>query len=413
MTIEELKKCKKIYLLGYGIEGQATHRFLKKFCPRVEVGIGDQKDDPLYLEKQRDYDLVIRSPGVSLQLVRTARGQSHTTATNIFFANAPFKTIGITGTKGKSTTATLVYELLQKDGFASCLAGNIGRAMLDLLTEEIEPGAAVVLELSSYQLEDVHYSPHISCVLNVYEELHNHSDFDSYRKAKYAIASHTTKKDFLIYNPKLPHLSELLKGTHAKKIPFAPAESSLSFSPMLNQDTVQALVTIAEVLRIQNSLVQKVLNAYHGLPHRLEKIGKYNGITFINDSAANHPQATLHALAAVENVATIFLGGQDREFNFTDVVRTLKEKNVRNIVLFPDTQQKILDLLSHTDNYNPIVCRTDSMEEAVRFVYEQTQPDSVCLMSPGAPSYSMYTGFPARAEAFINAIHTYAKKDPS
>ncbi len=407
MKLEELKTFKKIYLLGYGAEGKSTHEFLKKFHPDAEIGIGDKSIDADYVEKQKDYELIIKSPGVPIKLVKG----KHTTATNIFLANTKALTIGITGTKGKSTTANLLYQAIQAAKRDVFFVGNIGKPMLDLLVQEIDAEAVVILELSSYQLEDIQFSPHISCVLNVYEELHNHESFEAYRAAKYNIARYAGAKDYLVYNPHLPELEELLRHTQAKLIPLAENISSFSYPETLNEDTIRAVISISSLLSLSHEIVQDTILSYKNLPHRIETIGTYRGITFINDSAANHPQATLHALESIKNVKTILLGGQNRGFDFKELVVKLKKKGVENIALFPDTEKDIEALLLSMGDYHPNIIQTSSMEEAVSFAFAHTPQNSVCLLSPGAPSYTMFTNFPERAEAFINAIHSYEEEN--
>lgn len=409
MTIKELNQHKKVYILGYGIEGKSVHEFMKKFCPHVEIGIGDAKLDPNYLDKQLEYDLVIKSPGIRCDMVRG----TYTTPTNIFFANTPHITIGITGTKGKSTTSTLTNQLLQKAGKKSVVAGNIGMPMLDILTEGVDDDTYVVLELSSYQLEDIAHAPHISIILNIYEELHNHKTFVEYRRAKFMIAQSAHEDDMLVYNPELPELDELLLSTSAKKIPFIQDIGSYRYSRSLNGDTVKALLTLANILDFESDIVQKTLDSYIALPHRMQDVGTYAGIRFINDSAANHPMATVHALKNTENVRTIILGGQDRGFNFEEVATGLKDAGVETVILFPDTQEKISRAIESVHAYNPSIYYTDSMKEAVSLAFTHTPSGSTCLMSPGAPSYLMFAHFPARGESFVQEISAYAKKNSS
>src|SRR6185369_14121536 len=129
MTIEELKKHKRILIVGYGVEGKATEAFLKKHCPDLLIGIADKKDGEDYLSKQKDYDLAIKSPGIHPRFLNIP----YTTGTNIFMSNYRGKTIGITGTKGKSTTTTLIYNMMKKAGKDAYLGVNIGEPMIDLL----------------------------------------------------------------------------------------------------------------------------------------------------------------------------------------------------------------------------------------------------------------------------------------
>jgi UDP-N-acetylmuramoylalanine--D-glutamate ligase len=211
VKLDQLKQHKKILLLGYGIEGQATERFLKKFHPSAEIGIADRKDDPNYLNRQRDYDLAIRTPLLRPKYVTIP----YTTATNLFFANVPNTTIGITGTKGKSTVVSLLHHTLKKAGISSKLHGNIGSPMLDALTEGSSHEDVFVLELSSYQLEDIHYSPHVACLLNVYHELHNHDTYDEYFTAKSHITTFQTPNDHFFYNSSDERIVRLASSTRA------------------------------------------------------------------------------------------------------------------------------------------------------------------------------------------------------
>ena len=165
MKLNELKKYKRILILGYGQEGQATERFFKKYHPTVLIGITDKKINANYLDEQNKYDLIIRSPGVPKHLIT----KPYTTATNIFLANINNIVIGVTGSKGKSTTASLIYSILKKAGKIVHLIGNIGKPMLDVMLNEIGPNDIFVCELSSYQLDDIKYSPHISVITNLFQ----------------------------------------------------------------------------------------------------------------------------------------------------------------------------------------------------------------------------------------------------
>ena len=177
MKLDQLKKYKKILILGYEKEGQATERFLKKYHPTALIGIADQKIDPNYLDEQNKYDLVIRSPGVPKHLIT----KPYTTATNIFFGNCQGKIIGVTGSKGKSTTASLIYSILKNAKKKVKLCGNIGRPMLLELLKPMSREDIFVCELSSYQLDDIEYSPHISVITNLFpEHMNYHGSIDVY-----------------------------------------------------------------------------------------------------------------------------------------------------------------------------------------------------------------------------------------
>ena len=407
MTIEELNKYKKILILGYGIEGKATEKFLQTFCPDVEILIADQIDGPDYLHKQDEVDLVIKSPGVSRKLVY----KPYTTATNIFFANTHMTTIGVTGTKGKSTLCSLLQTIFEVAGKKSFLLGNIGNPMIESVEQEYEKGSIAIVELSSYQLEDIKYSPHVACLLNIFTETHNHDSYKAYFEAKSNITKYQTEKDYFVYNPSFKEIQEVARKTKAKTIPISKAiPFNVSNSTLIGNHNVTAVCTayaIAKIFDVSESNIEAGVATYKGLPHRLQYVGKFKGITFYDDSAANNPAATLGALEALTVVDTLFLGGQDRGFDFAPVVSALKENNVKTLILFPNTQEILLKLLHQSGQTSMHILTTSSMQDAVEFAFAHTPTEGVCLLSPGAPSYLMYKNFKERGDDFVQKITTH------
>ncbi|HZZ98994.1 MAG TPA: Mur ligase family protein, partial [Candidatus Saccharimonadia bacterium] len=199
---------KRILILGYGKEGKATRAFLHKFVPDAFIDTADQNDGDDYLDKQAEFDLVIKTPGIPRRLVTIP----YTTATNLFFDNLPagVKTIGVTGSKGKSTTTSLIYAILKHAKLPVRLAGNIGSPMLAELMDKVEQGTIFVLELSSYQLEDLEFSPDIAVFLNVFaEHLDYHGSLQSYITAKSRIAGHMATDGVLVFNRNNSFVAEL------------------------------------------------------------------------------------------------------------------------------------------------------------------------------------------------------------
>src|SRR5687768_10162404 len=185
MKLSELEG-KRILLIGMGKEGQATYDFLKKHLKQAIIETTDQKDGPNYLNKQADFELAIKSPGVPESQIKIP----YTSSTNIFFANFKGFTIGITGTKGKSTTTKLTYDILKHAGKPAILAGNIGVPMLQALDEFNDPNGIAVCELSSYQLEGFQYVPDIAVITNIYDaHLPHHGGRENYVAAKFNIVA--------------------------------------------------------------------------------------------------------------------------------------------------------------------------------------------------------------------------------
>jgi len=401
MTIEQLKN-KKILILGYGIEGKATYDFLKKYCPRATVGIADQKDSPGsddYLKKQADYDLVIKTPGIPKRLVT----KPYTTGTNIFFANANRPIIGITGTKGKSTTTTLIYSILKEGDLNAYLIGNIGIPMLSELMTEKTDDAIYVCELSSYQLEDIEYSPYISVILNLFpEHMDYHGSFENYKTVKKRIIYHATSKDYFVYNPDYPELLELAKLTKAKGVPFVeelffPTEI-IPLRGEHNIENVRAAVTVARIIDVPDEAIEAAVRKFTPLPHRLEFVGNFRGIDFYDDAISTTPESTIMAINSIPNIQTIFLGGKDRGYDFSLLAGKIADSGIKNIVLFPESGAKMKPLLSHIPGIK--LFETSDMKEAVKFAYENTKPGMACVLSTASPSYSVWKNFEEKGDLF-------------
>lgn len=407
MTTEELKKYKKILILGYGKEGHSVERFLKMNVPTAEIYIADKKDDENYLLKQKDVDLVVRSPGVRVEQVF----QKWTTAANIFFSNFPGTIVGITGTKGKSTTASLVAALLKQNKPDVRLIGNIGNPMLDGLIDATKETIAVI-ELSSYQLADLYFSPHITIIVNWYpEHLDFHGTFDAYKKAKQNSIYFQTEKDYFIFDPHETEVAGWEGLTKAKGIPYTeeyPFEQSKI--PLLgnhNKRNIQGALTVARLFGVTDEQAQAAIYSFIPLPHRLQNIGTYNGITFYDDAISTTPESTMAALNSIEHIDTILLGGQDRGYDFKRLVEVLKEKKIENIVLFPQTGFQIKQLLLKMEDYYPTYLETDNMKDAVSFCFENSKKGSVCLLSTASPSYSLWKNFEEKGDLFQTFVRDY------
>lgn len=408
MTIEELKQYKKVLILGYGVTGKATEEFFKKFLPQIELVIADEKDDPNYLSKQDDVDLVIKSPGVKKNKVY----KPYTSLIDIYLENTPLTTIGITGTKGKSTTISLLKNILDKAGKRSFILGNIGSWDLDALLPD-QQGFAL-FELSSYQLEDIGRSPHIAVFLNIYKEHHTHASYSDYFEAKKRIITYQTRKDYFVYNSSIEEIKSIANDTKAHVVAIDMNKKILHKNPHLqgshNRLNIQTVATICQLIGIETRFVQEGIDTYLGLPHRLEYVGKYCDINFYNDSASNNPAATVGAIDALDSVDTLIVGGQDRDFDFSEVVGAIIDANVKTLILFPETGEKILKLLEKENAVPSRTFKTNSMGEAVEIAYKYTPQDGLCLLSPGAPSYLQYKNFPARGDDFVKNIKLYCAK---
>ncbi len=406
MKLDQLKKYKKILILGYGKEGQATERFLKKYHPGAFIGITDKKISDNYLDEQNKYDLVIRSPGIPKHLIT----KPYTTATNIFLANIKNVVIGVTGSKGKSTTVSLIYSILKSSGKTVHLIGNIGRPMLDEMLKKIGNDDIFVCEFSSYQLDDIKYSPHIAVVLDLFpEHMNYHGDIKNYYNAKKNIIAHVKTDDYFIYNPKFKELKFWTENLICKAIPFEQKipikDKDIPLIGLHNRENIKAAVTVAHLLNIKDDTIVEAVKKFKSLPHRLQMVGKFKEIIFYDDAISTTPQSTILAIESLKNVGTIFLGGEDRGYDFNKMVEVIINYKIPNIVLFPDSGEKIFKLLDKVSGFK--FFKTKSMEEAVKFAYKYTPQNKICLLSCASPSYSLWKDFEEKGDQFQFFVRKY------
>ena len=379
MKLEELKKYKKILILGYGKEGRASEEYLKTYLPQAMVDHADVLDGDDYLDRQKQYDLVIKTPGIPKRNVTVP----YTTATNIFFANCEFPVIGVTGSKGKSTTSSLIYHILKSAHKSVHLVGNIGNPALHELLDLKGKNHIFVMELSSYQLDDIAYSPYISVILNIFpEHMNYHGTVESYYQAKHRVIAHAGKDSFFFYHPKYPKLIEWAKNASCIALPYLPHDIPVSDQDLLlkgnhNKENIQSALCVADVYHIPQEIIIHALKTFQPLHHRLENIGTYKDITFYDDAISTTPESTIAALTALAHFDTIFLGGQDRGYDFSTLADIIIEKGINNIVLFPDSGQKIYARLLDK-NYTAVnMLQSSSIEEAVRFAYKHTKKKGI------------------------------------
>lgn len=406
MKIDQLQN-KKILILGYGKEGKVTEEFLKKMVPSAHVTIADQAKDPNYLSKQKDVDLVIKTPSIAKELVTAP----YTTATNLFFANNSNYKIGITGSKGKSTTSSLIYSLLKESGRKVELVGNIGNPMLNYLLEPVDPDTIFVCELSSYQLDDIQYSPDISVVVSLFpDHINFHGDIEHYYEAKHNIIKHAKVDDYFVYNPQFELLHQWALEAQCKTLPFiTEIPEEIQEIPLIgehNMSNLRGAITVAQIFDIEIEDIAEAVRNFKPLKHRLEHVGTFADITFFDDAISTTPESTIAAIEALPPIGTILLGGQNRGYDFAELAQMILLKNISNIVLFPDSGDDILEALQMITSELPTVFETDSMEAAVKFAYENTPPKTICLLSTASPSYSIWKNFEEKGDQFQHYVKT-------
>ena len=404
-----------VLIAGYGKEGKTSEKYLKKYYPNLKIGIADAKQSILrhgsgqenYLNKQKDFDIVIKTPGIKKELIKIP----HTTATNIFFSQilGKNKIIGITGSKGKSTTSSLIFEILKKAGKNVIFLGNIGKPMLGALLNPTQKDEIFILELSSYQLDDLKFSPDIAVVTNLFpEHMDYHNGIKNYYQAKKNILNYQDKGAYFIYNPKNNEMTSWLKNYKGIAIPFAkniPLEKKeIPLIGEHNIDNIKAAIAVAKILHISDQNIKNTIKNFKGLPHRLEFVGEFKGIKFYDDANAATPEATIMAIKSLPKIGTIFLGGTNRGYNFTQLEKIIKKYEISNIVLFPESGNRILKSKKGLK-----ILKTKSMKEAVEFAYKNTPKGHICLLSCASPSYSLWKNFEEKGNEFKKIVEDLSK----
>ena len=419
MKLDELRN-KKILILGFGREGRDTFSFLKKLFPDKILAVGDKikisglKDKKVklysgsnYLKALKDFDLIFKSPGIPIHLPEIERSFKEgkiTSQTKIFLENCPGKIVGITGTKGKSTTSSLIYQILKNGGIKAYLIGNIEKPVLSYLLKA-KKGDVFVYELSSHQLYGLEKSPQVAVFLNVYpEHLDYYKNLKEYSRAKANITIHQGKNDFLIYNYGNKIVREIAKKSKARKIPIKGEYYDLD---------KKAAIEAGKIFKVPNKIILKTIREFKNLPYRLELIGTFKGITFYNDALATIPEATIGAIDSLgDKVETIMLGGFERNIDFKSLAKRILKSKIKNVILFPTTGEKIWkDIVGLSGNRGvPKHFFVDNMEDAVKLAFEHTGKGKICLLSTASSSFSIFRDYREKGDLFKKYVRKYGKR---
>ncbi len=448
---------KKIAIFGLGKEGVVSANYLSLNNQIVIIDEKAKEDiDPaifnaikaqntkFYLggdyPKNEPFDLVVRSPGIKLEHpvieALTSRGAALTSAIKIFFDECPCPIIGITGTKGKGTTSTLIYEMIKADGKDVYLGGNIGNSPLEFLND-LAPNNFVVLELSSFQLVDLTKSPHIAVVLMLTSEhLDWHKDTQEYVNAKSAIVSHQSKGDFAVINQDFESSKSFAKKTQAKVLFFSAKNKTnglyLNGDELVSDITkevicrvqdvfipgrhniqnVLAASAVAKILNIDTKKIKEVVKTFKGLPHRLQLVGMINGIKFYNDSFSTTPETTIAAIESFKEPKILILGGSSKNSDFSSLAAKVHEdKTLKALILIGAETKRIKGAIENAGGFNgKIIEGLDSMEEVVIRTKQLAQEDYVVILSPACASFDMFKNYKDRGEQFINAVAKLSKQ---
>ncbi len=423
MRIQELAG-KRICILGFGREGQATLRALRTYAPGAEITVADGNSTTAtegcrvlsgstYLDNLSGFDWIIKSPGIPPNAKLAPYADRITSATQLFLdtAKAAGATIiGITGSKGKSTTTTLIYELLKAAGKRVHLVGNIGIPALDYL-DHANLNTIFVQEMSSYQLMDLTTSPQIAVITAFFpEHLDYHGSLAAYQEAKAHIARFQRKQDCVFFSAAFKETKAMAEESPGKRIPYSKADAPVALGDIQlkgehNLMNIGGAWKVAQHLGVSLEIALPVIKAFKGLPHRLQSLGVVHGIEWVDDAISTTPESAIAALDALgDKVTTIILGGQDRGYDFASLAKRVAASKVRTVILFPGSGPRIREAIG---NAHADICfhEADSMAKAVSLARKHTMEGTICLLSTASPSYGMFKNFEDKGEQFHMQVH--------
>jgi UDP-N-acetylmuramoylalanine--D-glutamate ligase len=409
--IQNLSNYKSIGIFGFGKEGKSFYNFAKRYIPDTKLVIIDSNDDN-YLDELSKVDLVVKSPGISLHNLNIdVNGYNFTSMTELFLKYFSKQVVGITGTKGKSTLATLLYDVLKNSNQEVVLCGNIGLPAFDIV-DKIKKDTTVVMELSSHQLMHMKYSPKYAVLTNLFEDhLDYYKDIDEYHNAKLNIFRYQQEDDVAIFDLEDGDKrinKEIFKTDKIYNIHDVHIKHNIDFKleqGFIHNSTLKILEQLIQEFDVNDEIYLKTLKRFKTLPHRLEYVGRVMDIDFINDSISTIPQATIEAINILKSVDTLILGGFDRGIDYEVLVSFLVSSNVGNIILYSQTGEILKKLFNKQENISIFYCK--NLDQSVVKAFEVTKKGAICLFSPAASSFDSYKNFEERGIAFKNAVLNY------
>ena len=435
---------KKIAILGFGREGRSSYLFIRRYLKKEDITIIDKvnvydsnkdlfKNDNLvnfvfgdnYLSNLDKYDVIIKSPGVSLNKIDTSSFINKITSQmELLLEFARDRVIGVTGTKGKSTTTSLIYEIL-KTKYQVLIAGNIGVPIFDLdLTND---KCLFVLEMSSHQLEYLDYSPHIGVVLNLFEDHLDHAlTVEHYHEIKMHMFLNQKENDYMIYCSSNEALNNLVHknnylgikmpvnrlGTDDKAImslknDIVYYKKEEVFKSTLhrnllgkhNLENIMVAYLVGRICKIDSNDILDVISNFKPLPYRIEFVKEVDEVKYYVDTLATIPDATKEAIEAIEDVNTLIFGGLDRGISYKDFISYLNKSNIEHFICMPTTGH----IISKELDKNKVIL-VDTLEEAVIEARKVTKKGMTCLLSPAAASYEYFKNYQEKGDRFKELI---------
>ncbi len=432
---------KKVLIWGMGREGRSTFNYIRSIYPDMPLTIADSAEVDVSGYSRCDFisageapafegfDYIFKSPGIPVPHPERLSGRL-TSQTDVFLSAFAKNTIGITGTKGKSTTSSLLYHLLKSQSDNTLLVGNIGIPCFDCI-DKIDENTTVVFEMSCHQLEFARHSPHVGVVLNLYEEhLDHYLTMENYVRAKSHIFSCQSEGNIAILNaadtetlkpyPKKGRVATVCQGKCSEscdiqiddativsphgRIEIAPSDTKLvGRHNLFNIGICYYICT--ELFGMDNAAFKGALATFSPLAHRLQLVGCFGGVTYYDDSISTICQSAINAVISLGNVGTIILGGMDRGLDYSELAEFLTTADIDNVILVGQTTDRMYALLSESgvcDRISVHPCRDFAV--GVAKAKEVTAAGKICLLSPAASSYDMFKNFEERGDVFQQLV---------
>lgn len=424
---------KSIVIFGFGREGRSTYNFLRQNCPNMPLAIQDDNTDLqrettlladvnkgnliLYTGEEAQFnheaDVIIKSPGVNIaKMRRPYRLARLSSQTEFFLRQYAQQCVGITGTKGKSTTSTLAYTMIKAAHPNTLFAGNIGKPMFDLIPL-IDRDTIIVLELSAHQLQFVKHAPRIAALLNLYEEhLDYFGSFRAYMEAKFNILRYQYKDSAFFYNEDDENICEYVshhQNTMHKLNPVSVKDYNLPEPLYLagehNKFNFLVAYKIVEQLGFAGQDALEAGLNFKGLDHRLQFVADKGGVKYYNDSISTIPQATLAAMNSLQGVQTLILGGNDRGIDYSPIENIINDfDTLQNIAFVGKAGRRMKEIIDQASQREYKAFVSDDYKAVVDFCKQNTQEGNICLLSPAASSYDMFKNFEQRGSVFTQLV---------
>ncbi len=448
-------KNRLVAVLGLSVEGTDSVRFFnaegaRVWCcdRRTKEELGDTYDElkPLaegfqlgkrYLEDIGRFDLIVRTPGMSLRLPLLQRREL-TSSTKLFFSLCAAPIIGVTGTKGKGTTGTLIARMIEADGKKVWLGGNVGTPLLSKV-RAIKPSDAVVLELSSFQLEDCRQSPHVAVVLKTTQEhLANqdklasnfHLTRETYVDAKKSIVRYQKKTDVVILNADDSTSLSFAAETPARVLCFGRVKKTtdayvadstiylnvkkkpqkvcslgeIKLRGMHNLDNIAAAALAARATGVSLNAIRLAAISFEGLEHRLETIREARGVLYVNDSFSTVPETAIAAIESFNQKIILIAGGSEKGSDFTELGKVIAAHSVKTLIAIGRMTERIVKASKDAGFTGKIITGARSMHDIVSIASKEAAAGDVVLLSPACASFDMFKNYKERGKLFKHEV---------